>query len=117
MQTDALMTSCGGMSDPVGHITPEDQQNGEIQEKPIKEEEHDEEYFCKLGEHRRVSDHSNNLVFRLDRISDGTYLFFCFAFVKCYFISTMELEMERHPALWDTSPLWTNTMKDFRRSI
>ncbi|KAG7326031.1 hypothetical protein KOW79_010956 [Hemibagrus wyckioides] len=45
MQTDAVMSSRGGTSDPVGHITPEHQQNGEIQEKPIKEEEHDEEYF------------------------------------------------------------------------
>lgn len=48
METDGLLTSCGGTSDPVGHIGPEDQWNGEFQKKPIKEEEpDDEEYFCK----------------------------------------------------------------------
>ncbi|GAA6083914.1 histone-lysine N-methyltransferase PRDM9 [Tachysurus ichikawai] len=46
METDGLLTSCGGTSDPVGHIGPEDQWNGEFQKKPIKEEEpDDEEYF------------------------------------------------------------------------
>lgn len=51
MQTETCMSSGGGTSDSVGHISPEDQQNGEFQKKPIKEEEpEDEEYFCKTRE-------------------------------------------------------------------
>ncbi|MCJ8734516.1 hypothetical protein PDJAM_G00236560 [Pangasius djambal] len=49
MQTEVCSTSDGRTSSSVGHVTPVDQQNGEIWKKPLKEEEtdedEDEDYF------------------------------------------------------------------------
>lgn len=55
MQTDTCMTSGGGTSDSVQHISSEDQQNGEFQKKPVKEEKpEDDEHFRKRREYSRV---------------------------------------------------------------
>ncbi|MCI4380412.1 hypothetical protein PGIGA_G00239940 [Pangasianodon gigas] len=43
MQTEVCSTSDGRTSSSVGHVTPVDQQNGEIWKKPLKEEETDED--------------------------------------------------------------------------
>lgn len=53
MQTEVCSTSDGRTSSSEGHVTPVDQQNGELWKKPLKEEEtdEDEDFVCKAIAH------------------------------------------------------------------